>query len=760
MPPKTRKNTRDIMLFLDKKLKKDETGNLISFNDFLSKTSDQPVLYLRSIFQLFADMIQYYTRQEDEYQNDPENISYKTINSDNLLVHDTDTPFFADLPLANRLIRLSESFHEGTQQNKIYVFIGPPGSGKSTFLTNLLKKFQEFSHLPEGLYYEVVWKLDDELLGPSLSTEIHTALREYYENKSPVSIINQKTGVLEVPCPNHDHPILMIPKEHRRDVLDQMLTGEEKIKIFNKKEYEWVFKDHACTICTTLYEALISKLNSPAEVFKMIYARKYTFERRLARGISVFNPGDREPAEQVFSNDMLQHELGIRFKNSNLVQYKFSKYAKTNNGVFVLMDVKGHNEKRFDDLHGIISEGTHKVEDIEENINSLFIAIMNPEDKERIATKESFKDRIQEISVNYILNYNEEVKIYYHSFGTQIKIKFLRGVLNNFAKIIISSRLNTASNALKEWIPDPAKYNKYVDENLLLLKLSIYNNKIPTWLSQEDYNRFDKNIRKQLINESENEGRIGFSGRESINIFNEFYNFSKKKITEAKDKKQNTLITMQHVKEFFDKHPEYSQKIPQGFIDSLIRLYDYNVVQQMKEALFQKNDERISKDIKNYLFSLNYDTGEKIISPYTGDHIEVSDNYFLLIENNLFKKSISTDERLLTRKNLASRFTTVLQELQVSEGTIESTSLYKELYNSYLKNLRENIFDPLVQYTSFENAVKEYGTKKFDVYDDRTKDQVKHLIKNLMVIFSYTLDGAKQVSLYVLKDRLYDKFRD
>lgn len=637
--------------------------------------------------------------------------------------------------------------------------MGPPGSGKSTFLTNLLKKFQEYTLLQDGLYYEVVWRLDDEKLGPSLSSEIHAALEDYYKVTSG-NIINHKTDILEVPCPNHDHPFLLIPKEHRHDVLEQMISGEEKIKLFNKKEYEWVFKNNACTICTTLYETLQARLKTPADIFSMIYARRYIFDRRLARGISVYNPGDMEPDEQVFTNDVISHELGLRFKNSNLVQYKFSKYSKTNNGVFVLMDVKGHNEKRFDDLHGIISEGTHKIEDIEENINSLFIAVMNPEDKRRIASKESFKDRIQEISVNYILNYTEEVKIYYHSFGTQIKMKFLPGVLNNFAKIIISSRLNTVSDTLKQWIRNPQIYNKYCDDNLLLLKLSIYNNKIPKWLSDDDYNRFDKELRKKMIDESENEGRTGFSGRESINIFNEFYNYVRKIIIDEKDSKKNTLITMQHVKNFFVKHEEYSKKIPDGFIDSIIRLYDYGVVQQMKEALFQKNEERINKDITNYLFCLNYDMGEKIVSPYTGDVIEVSDNYLMLIENNLYKKEFTAAERKKVRTMLAARFTTVLQDLQVDDEKIETTQLYKELYNNYLKNLRENIFEPLVKFTSFENAVKEYGSKKFDVYDDRTKDQVKHLLKNLMGDFNYTIEGAKQVSLYVLKEKIYEKFND
>ncbi len=48
------------------------------------------------------------------------------------------------------------------------------------------------------------------------------------------------------------------------------------------------------------------------------------------------------------------------------MKYLFSRYANTNNGIYALMDIKAHNKERFANLHGIISEGVHKVEEIEE----------------------------------------------------------------------------------------------------------------------------------------------------------------------------------------------------------------------------------------------------------------------------------------------------------------------------------------------------------------------------------------------------------
>jgi predicted Ser/Thr protein kinase len=751
MPNKTSKSS-DIINLIDRRLKKNEEGVIIPFNEFLTRVREDPLLYLRNVFQLFSSMIYHYIDIEDEYKDDPENINYKTVSCERLLVKNTDTPFFADLPLANRLLRLADSFREGTQQNKIYVFIGPPGSGKSTFLNNLLRRFEEFTHTHEGINYELIWRLDNaKIAAASSDPVVKEALQDYYHANGPLN-----SDILEVPCPSHDHPILIIPKEYRSEILEKLIKDDTRLKIFHKKEYEWLFTDNACTICTSLYEALLDRLSSPVDLFDLIYAKRYSYNRRLGYGISVFNTADKEPEQFAFTNEELQKHLSSRFRDSNLIHYVFSRYARTNNGLFAIMDVKGENEKRFLNLHGIISEGVHKIDDVEENVNSLFIAVMNPEDKQKIASPDSFKDRIIEINVNYILNYSEEIKIYYHSFGTQIKKHFLPGVLENFAKIIISSRLNIDSPAIREWIDGPQKYEEYCDENLLLLKLIIYSNKIPDWLSEEDRKKFNKSVRRKIIKESDREGKSGFSGRESIYIFNEFYNSVPKKSNDPAN--GDTLqITMEDIRSFFKKHEQYKERIPKGFIDSIIRLYNYNIMQEIKESLFHQNEERISKDIQNYLFASNYDLGEKLICPYTKETIEVSEQSFTSIEQYLMPHNASSRAKKKFREEAAAKFGVNLQQMQ-EDNDISKTEIYRELYDSYVNNLREHIFQPFLQYNAFENAIKEYGTSKFEVYDNRTKEEVNFLIKNLIDKFNYSKEGAKHVCLYIIRNKIAENF--
>ena len=281
------------------------------------------------------------------------------------------------------------------------------------------------------------------------------------------------------------------------------------------------------------------------------------------------------------TNTTLQNQINMVLKESSQIKYIFSRYATTNNGIYALMDIKSHNIERLIELLNIISEGVHKVDDIEENVNSLLLALMNPEDKKNIQDIQSFSDRIEYINIPYILDLNTEIAIYRNIFGRQIDDSFLPRVLHNFARIIISSRLNLKSEALLEWIGDPGKYRRYCDENLQLLKMEIYTGYIPTWLTEEDRKRFTAKRRRKVIGESDREGDRGFSGRDSIKIFSEFY---------SAFAREDKLIDMSTLCLFFTKvRKDLNKSIPERFLVSLLDMYDYTILQEVKESLYYYN---------------------------------------------------------------------------------------------------------------------------------------------------------------------------
>ncbi|MCM2358730.1 MAG: serine protein kinase PrkA [Geobacteraceae bacterium] len=751
---------------IDRTMSNWEQRTPVSFEEYLNLLVASPDKMIRNIFQLFHDMITGYLKEGvDEYPDDPESIHYFYYDCRRLFIEGTDHPFFADRLFANRLVNLVEAWKRGAQQNKIYIFEGPPGSGKSTYLNNLLMKFEKYANMEENACYEVVWRLSRQQMASFSPHEVNqfldkltTLLDEYELEQGPV--LEAKNTLfageyVEVACPSHDHPLLIVPKQHRRAFFDDLLKNDEiKWKLFTEKEYEWVFKSNPCTICSSLYQALLARVKSPAEVFKMVYARPYRLNRRLGEGVSVFAPGDRPARQQVLTNEMLQGRINSLLKDSNAVNYTFSRYAKTNNGIYALMDIKSHNVERLIELHNIISEGVHKVEDLEENVNSLFLAIMNPEDKKNVQLFQSFSDRIEYIKISYVLDLNTEVEIYRNIFGRHLDEAFLPRVLHNFARVVISSRLSTHSEALLEWIGDPEKYRLYCDENLQLLKMELYTGHIPPWLSEEDRKGLTAKVRRSVIDESEGEGDHGFSGRDTIKIFNEFYSTYARK---------DKMINMADLYGFFTRvHPDLNEMIPAGFLDSLVRMYDYTVLQEVKESLYYYNEEQIAREIQNYLFACSFEPGATVTSSFTGDKLEISEAFFEALENRLLGAGTDLFRRLAFRRETQKEYasTTLTQEVMAEGRPLTETGLYQALHERYVHNLKEKSLDPFLENENFRRAIKDFDSPAFKTYDKRIRSDVAFLIGNLCSKFHYTKHGAKEVCIYVIDNDLAGKFAD
>ncbi len=723
---------------IDRNISHWEQRSAIPFEDFLQVLSERPHRVLRNIFQVFYDLVTTtVTEGVDEYPDDPESIHFVNYDCSRLFVEGSDQPFFADRLFANRLVNLVDALKRGAQQNKIYIFEGPHGCGKSTFLNNLLSRFERFANTEEGARFEVVWRLDRQILG----------LREY--GTAPGT-----EDTVEIPCPSHDNPILLIPKAYRRQFLEDLFREDAfRETLFSQKEYDWIFKAEPCTICSSLYQALLERLGSPRAVYRMLFARPYHFNRRLSEGISVFNPGDKPLKQPVLTNEMLQNRINEVLRDSNRVRYVFSRFAKTNNGIYALMDIKSHNTDRLIELHNVISEGVHKVEDVEENVNSLFLALMNPEDRANIQDFPSFSDRIEYIKVPYVLDLTTEVEIYRNIFGRHIDGNFLPRVLHNFARVIISSRLSLRSEAMNEWIPDSAKYRLYCDENLQLLKMEIYTGNIPKWLDEEDRKRLTAKRRRRIIAESEAEGAHGFSGRDSIRIFNEFYSAFARK---------DHLINMAVLHKFFTMvHKELSDSIPYGFLDSLLRMYDYTILQEVKESLYYYNEERISRDIQNYLFAVNFEPGTVETCRFTGEKIEITEEFFNALETRFLGAEVYRVHRLAFRRDTQREYTadTLTREIMAEGKAITETKLYQGLKERYVHNLKEKVLDPFLDNENFRRAIKDYDNKEaFKTYDKRIRGDVTFLMSNLCKNYHYTRQGAKDICIYVVDNDLARKF--
>ncbi|MGB3211215.1 MAG: serine protein kinase PrkA [Desulforhopalus sp.] len=748
---------------LDKKKEQLSQSPILSFSDFLQEVINNPSRIIRNVYQLYSDMIHSLVADGvDEYGSDPESIRFLKYDCTKLFVEGSDRPFFADRLFANRLMRHVDSFNVGAKQNKIYIFDGPHGSGKSTFLNNLLRTFEQYANSPDGLRYEVVWRLKhDHLVGGvhsfnSLTEKLAWVLENdgkkdlATEMKCACKVDPDLGGYFDVPCPSHDNPLLLVPKDVRRKFFDDLFENDKfKWQLFTQKKYEWIFHDEPCTICVSLYQELLKKYQDNQKVLECVFARPYIFNRRLGEGVSVFNPGDKPLQRNIINNEIIQKSLDSMLSGSKRVSYLYSSYAKTNNGIYALMDIKSHNTERLMELHNIISDGVHKVEHIEEKVSSLLFALMNPEDKKLLDDLQAFSDRVEYINVPYVLDLQTEVDIYRENFGKHIDESFLPRVLHNFARVIIATRLRTQSAAMEEWIGQPDKYKMYCDTNLQLLKMEIFTGYIPEWLSEEDVANFTAKRRHKIVAESERDGWKGLSGRDSIRLFNEFYS------TYARTDK---LIDMSMLGTFFRKYCKNDRDIlPIGFLDSLLRMYNYTVLQEVKESLYYYNEEQISREIVNYIFAVNFEIGAVETCKFTGERLEITEDFFRRMEVRLQVDAVHAQT---FRNSVQKAYTTsALPQEMLRDGLdITETSLYLHLYEKSIYNLKEKVLEPFLKNENFRMAVKDYNQEDFKTYDKRIQSDVTFLMENLQQKYRYSQQGAKEICIYVIDNNLARQF--
>jgi predicted Ser/Thr protein kinase len=413
------------------------------------------------------------------------------------------------------------------------------------------------------------------------------------------------------------------------------------------------------------------------------------------------------------------------------------------------MDIKSHNTERLMELHNIISEGVHKVEELEESVKSIFFALMNPEDKKQLKGLDAFRDRIEYIHIPYVLDIKTEVDIYREIFGKHIDESFLPRVLHNFARVIIATRLEPESEAMRAWITDPGQYELYCDKSLLLLKMEVYAGSIPSWLSESDLKGFTPKQRRHIHEESVKDGWKGFSGRDSIRIFNEFLS------TYSSDSR---LIDMSMLVKFFHKYCQKDKDIiPDHFLDSLLQMYNYIVLQEVKEALYYYNEEQIAIDIQNYIFAVNFDPGTTETCLFTGEKLHITDEFFSRIETRLVSDPKDGEA---FRNDVQKTYTTstLTHEIMQERLPIIETTLFQNLFQRYVHNLKEKVLEPFLKNENFRMAIRDFDTDEFRTYDDKIGNDVTFMIENLQSRYDYTRQGAKAICMYVVDNDIAQQF--
>ena len=183
--------------------------------------------------------------------------------------------------------RLISNFAREGRTNRLILLHGPNGSAKSTFVASLQRAMEHYSTLEEGALYRFNWIFPSQKLtkggigfsGGSYEAEGGSETYAYLED----DLIEAKI-VDEM----RDHPLLLIPREHRRALIESRLS-DAIAKGFRPADY--LLRGDMSHRNRQIFEALLGSYHGDlSRVLRHVQVERFFVSRRYRQAAATIEP--------------------------------------------------------------------------------------------------------------------------------------------------------------------------------------------------------------------------------------------------------------------------------------------------------------------------------------------------------------------------------------------------------------------------------------------------------------------------------------
>jgi serine protein kinase len=253
-----------------------------SFADYLRLLKEDP-RPLRTSFQRVHDMI--LAQGMEEYTLFREKLLHYRF-FDDPFEGGKDAIFGLDKPLMRLVATLKAAAHRLGPERRILLLHGPVGSAKSTIARLLKKGLEAYSRTEEGRLYTFYWKTEE---GP-------------------------------LPCPMHEEPLHLLPKELREEFLAELRA------LHPAYPYPLEVEGDLCPVCRfQMREALARHGGDLAAVLeKEIVVKRLVLSEKDRVGIGTFQPKDEKNQDATeLTGDINYRKVAIYGSDSDPRAFNF-----------------------------------------------------------------------------------------------------------------------------------------------------------------------------------------------------------------------------------------------------------------------------------------------------------------------------------------------------------------------------------------------------------------------------------------------------
>ncbi len=730
------------MKWMDDASKEDQSRNeVLSFHEYMEVFEQNPQRATRPSYRYLLDMLASY---------------HKTTSTNYTLfeiLHDDAPAVYGQHKILETIIQNLKNFSEEGFNNKFILLVGPNGSAKSSFIRKFMKGAEDYSKSPEGALYSFSWvfPIDNFVKGSlGLTSKITGSELNSYAH------LEDKDISAILPSEMRDHPLLLVPANHRRQLIDETMGHDKELLDSVKKSY--LYRGDLSKRNRMVYDALLKNYKgNHKEVLKHVRVERFNISRRYSISAVTIEPQLHVDATvQQITMDRRLASLPPSLQSLNLFQIQ-GEVMMANRGILEYSDLLKRPLDTFKYLLMTMETANINLQGILTELDIFFIGTSN--EIHLSAFKQhpdynSFKGRFNFIKVPYLLDYLEEERIYAEQIeGLRDRTIFEPFALRALCLFAIMTRLRSPQT--KDY--EDKKLSHIATDLNPIQKALLLSSKhdMPDGMDSESKQVLRvgiKDITDEYEHDSLYEGKFGLSPRDIKKII---YQLSETQthitfievLEYLKD-----LLAKKGDYDFLNMTPHGDYHHPARFL-SLIKTLALDLFdRELRDSLGLVDNRTYEDYIRRYITNINaYIKGEKIKNEITGKFEPFDDFFIKEFESNIaLKEDVQKFRSFLIAKLGAYSLDNPGKSIVYATVFPDIVDALRESFRTEQKKCIENVAKTIVFY---EAELTGNAEAKSGALSENDRKQILTVIGNLELRYKYSREGALALLKYLIKER-------
>ncbi len=715
-------------------------NEILSFFDFFEEFKKDPIAHTRPSFVYLKDMINHFGKDEKG--------DFTLFKQD-----DAEAPaVFGQKKIQRQILQNLRNFEEEGFNNKLLLLVGPNGSAKSSLVKRLMKGAEEYSKLDEGILYTFSWifPINNVVKGAlGLTGKTNT------ESLNSFAFLDDKDIAAIMTSDLKDHPLLLIPLEHRQGIIrDHLANHPDRLEVV---ERSYLFRGDLSKRNKMIYDALLKNYKGKhEEVLKHIRVERFVISKKYSTGAVTIEPQLHVDARmQQITMDKRLASLPPSLQSLNLFSLS-GEAVIANRGILEFSDLLKRPLDTFKYLLQTMETGSINLAGVLTQLDTFFIGTSN--EVHFSAFKQhpdfnSFKGRFNFIKVPYLLDYKKEEKIYIKQVtGLKARSNFEPHALEALSQFAVMTRIRSCMG--KHY--NDSKLTAIVTGLTPLEKCYLYSEEhsLPDRLDTESKQILKHGI-QSIMSEFENdnlyEGKFGISPRDLKNIIYKLSD-SHKSITFIEIIEYlGKLIQKKNEFDFLNMSTHGDYHNPSRFLELIKKDHMVKFDRELRSSLGLVDARSYEEYIKKYVDHVHAIINkDKIKNTVTGEYEEGNISFIKDFEKSIHLKEDPTKYRSHIISKLGAWYLDnpedKLTYMQVFPEIVDK--LQESFRNDQKKEIKKLVENLILLETEIKSGKKNKLSKEI-------RELFESTLANLKTTYGYSRDASIALLYFLAKEKKY-----